>query len=71
LISIIPINNFWADSFVGATSFILMQAAVTGKFRSGGRGRGQVRAMFQLILAADQSGDSRMVLICQDFEGCL
>ena len=39
-------NNFWLDIFLGVASFTLMQAAVTGTFRSGGRGGGHVIATF-------------------------
>jgi hypothetical protein len=39
-------NNFWPDILLGAMSFMLMQAAVTGKFRSAGRGGGHVVATF-------------------------
>jgi hypothetical protein len=46
LLSIIPMNKFWPDIFVGVACFALRQAAVTGNFRSGGRGGGHVIATF-------------------------
>jgi hypothetical protein len=42
----ISMHNSWPDIFVGVISFILMQAAVTGKFRGGGRGGGHGIATF-------------------------
>jgi hypothetical protein len=39
-------NKFWPDIFVGVACLTLMQAAVTGNFRSAGRGGGHVIATF-------------------------
>ena len=39
-------NKFWPDIFVGVACFTLMQAAVTGNFRSGGRGAEHAIATF-------------------------
>jgi hypothetical protein len=42
----ISLNAFWPDIFIGIACLTLMQAAVTGKFRGGGRGGGHVSATF-------------------------